>query len=800
MRASTLVLQSRTERLRFLRTIDTALAVAALAAVMLATGLSYLVARTVTRPLGAITDMMRDVASTGDLTRKITLRGPAIWQDEDARLLATTFNTLTDSIAKFQREAAQKDRLLSLGRLSTVIAHEVRNPLMIIKAALRSVRPDSPPHDIGEAVHDIDEEVHRLDRIVHDVLDFARPPVFSIETIDLAHLCQDAAAAASAAGPGPRVETELPGEPVVVATDGARLRTALVNILANARQAVVARDAAADPKAARGNGGPPDVALRARAARPGTRPPPGPGPWRRHPPAGHGTDLRALFHDAPDRHRARPANCKEHHRGTRRDSGCPHGRRRHDDRYRAARASPRSFGIMTSTGSILLVDDEEKILKTLGRALRTEGHRVVESANGKAARRLLTDESFDVLIVDNLMPGMTGLELIRDLVGSTPEPERPQIVMMTAHATVADAIAAMKLGALDFLQKPFEIDHLLVTINRAVDHQRLRTEHRYLLSERDEEFSHYGIVGRSRTMQDVIHRAERVAETKSTVLITGETGTGKELVARAIHDRSAERHMPLIKVNCAAIPDTLLESELFGHVRGAFTGAATNKKGPLRAGQRRQHLPRRDRDDAGAAAGQAAARAAGAGVRAAGRRAHREGGPPGDRGHEPRPAPARGRGQVPGRSVLPAQRDPDPDSPAARASRGHRRCSSSISSGSTRSARGKPIDKIDEGVVAGLQRYDWPGNVRELENTIERAVVLSSGRTITDRDISVLAPPATQAPSLPSLRLHQNLEWAERESVRRALDQSRGVKKDAAELLGISQRALSYYLAKYRID
>jgi len=140
---------------------------------------------------------------------------------------------------------------------------------MIIKAALRSVRPDSPPHDIGEAVHDIDEEVHRLDRIVHDVLDFARPPVFSIETIDLAHLCQDAAGAASAAGPGPRVETELPGQPVVVATDGARLRTALVNILANARQSVVARDAAADPSAARGSGGPPDVALRLERPGPG---------------------------------------------------------------------------------------------------------------------------------------------------------------------------------------------------------------------------------------------------------------------------------------------------------------------------------------------------------------------------------------------------------------------------------------------------------------------------------------------------------------------------------------------------
>jgi DNA-binding NtrC family response regulator len=454
---------------------------------------------------------------------------------------------------------------------------------------------------------------------------------------------------------------------------------------------------------------------------------------------------------------------------------------------------------MTSTGSVLLVDDEEKILKTLGRALRTEGHRVVESANAKAARRLLTDESFDVLVVDNLMPGMTGLELIRDLVGSTPEPERPQIVMMTAHATVADAIAAMKLGALDFLQKPFEIDHLLVTIHRAVDHQRLRTEHRYLLNEREEEFSHYGIVGRSRTMQDVIHRAERVAETKSTVLITGETGTGKELVARAIHDRSAERHMPLIKVNCAAIPDTLLESELFGHVRGAFTGAATNKKGrfalanggsifldeigtmqaPLQAKLLRV-LQEREFEPLGAE------RTEKVDVRviAATNRDLRQ-------------LVAEGKFQDDlfyRLNVIPIQ------IPSLRERREDIAVLVEHFVRKHAQRTGKPIDKIDEGVVAALQRYDWPGNVRELENTIERAVVLSSGRAITDRDISVLAPPATQAPSLPSLRLHQNLEWAERESVRRALDQSRGVKKDAAELLGISQRALSYYLAKYRID
>jgi DNA-binding NtrC family response regulator len=137
----------------------------------------------------------------------------------------------------------------------------------------------------------------------------------------------------------------------------------------------------------------------------------------------------------------------------------------------------------------------------------------------------------------------------------------------------------MKLGAFDYLQKPFEIDELLVVVRRALDHQRLRTEYRYLVSERDEHFDHYGLIGKSRAMEEVVQRAELVADTKSTVLITGETGTGKELVARAIHDRSAQRDMPLIKVNCAAIPETLLESELFGHVRGAFTGATATRKG-----------------------------------------------------------------------------------------------------------------------------------------------------------------------------------------------------------------------------
>src|SRR6185295_10585501 len=186
---------------------------------------------------------------------------------------------------------------------------------------------------------------------------------------------------------------------------------------------------------------------------------------------------------------------------------------------------------------------------------------------------------FDLLVVDNLMPELSGLDLIREVVGAAGAGERPQILMITAHATVESAIEAMKLGALDYLQKPFEIDEFLVVAARAIELGRLRTHHDYLITERDEQFGHYGIVGRSRVIQEVIRTARLVAQSRSTVLITGETGTGKELVARAIHDWSAQREMPLVKVNCAALPETLIESELFGHVRGAFTGAVANKKG-----------------------------------------------------------------------------------------------------------------------------------------------------------------------------------------------------------------------------
>jgi two-component system NtrC family response regulator len=455
-------------------------------------------------------------------------------------------------------------------------------------------------------------------------------------------------------------------------------------------------------------------------------------------------------------------------------------------------------------GAVLLVDDEEKLRKTLGRALRADGHDVVDAPGGRRALTLLGERPFDVLLADNMMPGMTGLELIREYVesrvrGSSGVSDDPaHVILMTAHATVDSAIDAMKLGAFDYLRKPFEIDELLASVARALDHQRLRTECRYLRSERDEQFDHYGIVGCCPAMRGVIERIDRVAETKSTVLVTGETGTGKELVARAIHDRSEQRDMPLVKVNCAAIPETVLESELFGHVRGAFTDAIATKKGkfaladggtilldeiagmtPAVQAKVLRVLQEREFEPLGAERSeQVDVRVIAATNR------------------ELRQMVADGRflsDLFYRLNVIPIEIPPLRD----------RR--DDIAALSTHFVRkhaqrtGRPITGIDDSALELLRQYDWPGNVRELENTVERAVVLSIGPVITAADLSIAGGPARSS-GLPSLELRRNLEWVERDTIRLALDRAGGVRKDAASLMGISQRALSHYLRKHAID
>jgi transcriptional regulator with GAF, ATPase, and Fis domain len=283
------------------------------------------------------------------------------------------------------------------------------------------------------------------------------------------------------------------------------------------------------------------------------------------------------------------------------------------------------------------------------------------------------------------------------------------------------------------------------------------------------------------------------------VLITGETGTGKELVARAIHDRSAQRAMPLIKVNCAALPESLLESELFGHVRGAFTGASATKKGrfaladggsifldeigtlatPVQAKLLRV-LQEREFEPLGSERTQKVDVRVIAATNRDLRRMVAEGRFLEDLFYRLSVIPL----------GIPPLRERREDVPllAEHFLRKH-------------AARtGLKVERVDDSALAVLAAYDWPGNVRELENTIERAVVLSDGPVIEARHISMLGAREAVASPLPSEKLHPNVEWAEQESVRRALDRALGVKKDAAERLGISQRALSYYLAKYRIE
>ena len=453
----------------------------------------------------------------------------------------------------------------------------------------------------------------------------------------------------------------------------------------------------------------------------------------------------------------------------------------------------------SSNGSILLVDDEEKILKRLGRSLRDEGHEVVEATTIREAQQQLAQRAFDLMVVDNVMPGMTGLDFIRELAQTMPAAERPQIVMMTAHGSTQLVREAFKLGVEDFLEKPFEVDELLALARRGVKSLRLQTERQYLINERDADFNYYGIVGRSKAMEQVIDRAELVAQTKSTVLITGETGTGKEMVARLIHHRSAQREMPLIKVNCAAIPETLLESELFGHVRGAFTGATMTKRGKFALADGGSIFL----DEIGTLTTAIQAKL----LRVLQEREFEPLGAERTQKVDVRVIAATNRDlkQMVTESkfqedlyyrlnvipiVIPPLRERREDIPVLIEHFVEKH----------RQRTGKRVDAVDEEVVKALQRYDWPGNVRELENSIERAVVLATGPVLTPESISLLGASAAPTSGLPSLRLHQNIEWVERETIRRALEQSGGIKKDAAEAMGISQRALSYYLAKYRID
>ena len=314
--------------------------------------------------------------------------------------------------------------------------------------------------------------------------------------------------------------------------------------------------------------------------------------------------------------------------------------------------------------------------------------------------------------------------------------------------------------------------------------------------ERNTTVDRYGIVGASRAIADVIRQIELVSAARSTVLITGETGTGKELVARAVHSRDPRPRTPFVKVNCAAIPDALIESELFGYVRGAFTGAAGSKRGKfslahggsifldeigtMNVGLQAKLLrvlQEREIEPLGAERAERVDLRVIAATNRDLRQLVREGRFLDDLFYRLYVVPI----------VVPPLRERIDDIPML--------VEYFVDKHATRN--GKAIEAIEDGVIEWLQQYRWPGNVRELENTIERAVVLSTSSTIRREVVTMDVGVEAVAAAVPSLKLRQNVEWVERETIRRALEVS-PLKQQAARLMGISPRALSHYLAKYR--
>jgi two-component system response regulator PilR (NtrC family) len=453
---------------------------------------------------------------------------------------------------------------------------------------------------------------------------------------------------------------------------------------------------------------------------------------------------------------------------------------------------------------ILVVDDERSMRELLAIVLRREGYEVLLAENGRAAIELLEREPVDLLISDIKMPDLSGVDVLRaakkidqDILG----------IMITAFASTETAVEAMRLGACDYLSKPFDIDLLKMKVREKIENRQLRQEN--VLLKRTLGLSHQfaNIIGRSPAMLDVFKMIETVARTNSTILLTGESGTGKGLVAQAIHFHSLRRDKPMVSLNCGALPENLLESELFGHMRGAFTGADTNKKGLLEVAERgtvfldeigemspvlqvkllRVLQERRFRRVGGLDELQADIRVIAA------------------TNQDLAKAIADGRFRedlyyrinvIP--IALPPLRERREDLP--------------LLAEHFVAKYGDQMDKEITGIAHEtlelLTRYDWPGNIRELENVIERAVALEPTPAILPdslpaaiRGDAALRASAATVDGLPQsgFDLEAHVKEIERSYIAEALKRAGGVQVKAAELLGMSFRSFRYYVKKYNL-
>jgi two-component system response regulator PilR (NtrC family) len=447
---------------------------------------------------------------------------------------------------------------------------------------------------------------------------------------------------------------------------------------------------------------------------------------------------------------------------------------------------------------ILIVDDEQSLVDFLVVLCTGEGYDVASANSVREARERLAERTPDLVLCDMLMPDGNGLDLLREIKAHD---GAPAVILMTAYTSTKSAIEAMKLGAYDYVPKPFDVDELKVVIHRALEKTRLAEENVYLRRELAERYAFKNIIGRSPRMQAIFTLIDRVARTSSTVLIEGESGTGKELIARAIHfsgPRAAER---FLSINCGAMPENLLESELFGHERGAFTGAVRDKRGLFHEAHRgtlfldeigemslsmQVKLLRALQDKTVRRLGGTAEEQIDVRIITATNQDLRE-----------KIARSEFREDLYYRiNVIPVQLPPLRERREDIALLvGHflrRNCE----------VLGLPPKKISAEAMRLLEDYHWPGNVRELENLIERAVALSASEVITGLDLpDYLAGGAALSGALAQLPedgmdLEAHLERIRAEMMRQALDRTGGVQTQAAELLGMTFRSFRYYARK----
>ncbi len=432
--------------------------------------------------------------------------------------------------------------------------------------------------------------------------------------------------------------------------------------------------------------------------------------------------------------------------------------------------------------SVLIVDDEKNILLTLSRALRMEGYEVDVAGSGKLALERARTKSYDAVLLDVRLPDLDGLEVLRQLRVDQDVP----VLVMSGHGNIDTAVAATKSGALDFLEKPIGSERLLVSLAGAIERSKLQRENRELRGET-------ALIGESPAMLELRAQLALVAHANASVLITGERGTGKELVARAIHDQSPRKHGPLEKLNCAAVPKDLVESELFGHEAGAFTGASKQRKGKFE----RAHQGTLFLDEVGDMPAPMQAKLL---------RVLQEGELERVGGNELIKVDVRviaatnkdlARAMKEGEfrsdlydrlNVLPLHL------PKLSERQGDVALLARRFVGESGRSNDRPNKRLGEGALQRLLAYDYPGNVRELRNLIERLVILSAGDEITEQDARRLLPTAgNEEPGLQYVEgktLRELLDEAERGLIRRALDHHLGNVTATAEALGVERSHL----------